>query len=72
MKITPNNPIGIHISKLTDKDVGRWVIYLPKNEIGRIKSWNETFIFVVYHCDGNWSNYQIYTVSTNPRDLEFI
>lgn len=65
----------IKISDLTDKDVGRYVTYIPshgKQELGRIKAWNERFIFVVYSCGDNWINFREYTAaSTRPEDLHF-
>jgi len=64
----------IDINKLTKKDVGRWVIYSNgfKEEEGKIKSWNDVFIFVVYHCDDNWAKYQDYTgCATEERYLAF-
>jgi len=66
----------IDITKLNEDDIGKFVVYeLIKNKlnIGRIKSWNDEFIFVVYHCDGDWANYKDYTgCSTNPDDLSFV
>jgi len=64
----------IDIDKLTKEDVGKCVIYSNgfKEEIGLIKSWNDKFIFVVYHCDGNWDKYQDYTgCATEGRYLTF-
>lgn len=66
--------ILIHLLKETDK--GRWVGYVPafgKSEKGRIKSWNDTTVFVVYKCDGQWWRFQYFTgAATNPADLVFI
>lgn len=65
----------IDIDELDPSDIGRWVKYrgFAHSEIGRIKSWNDRFIFVVYHCNEDWSNYDYYTgAATDPRDLEFI
>jgi hypothetical protein len=63
------------ISDLTPADVGKWVYYIPtcgRPEVGKIKSWNDTFIFVVYKCDDNWDRYQDYTgCATNPGDLVY-
>ena len=62
----------IEISKLTPEDVGKWVIYKTpyKTETGKIKSWNDKNIFVVYKCAGDWDNYKEYTAAaTNPKDL---
>lgn len=64
----------IDINSLTDKDVGKWVIYnsFDKKETGRIKSWNDKWIFVVYNCANEWNNYKNYTgCATDPKDLEF-
>jgi len=65
----------IKIKNLTEKDIGRWVIYDDKvrpPEKGRIKSWNDKYIFVVYKCNGEWDRFQDFTgVATNPADLEF-
>jgi len=66
----------IDITKLTDEDYGRWVVYTPgygAQEKGRIKSWNENWIFVVYKCNFEWDSFQEYTAcSTNPNDLDFV
>lgn len=66
----------IDISKLVKKDVGRFVEYhgsASEREKGRIKSWNEKFIFVVYKCDNQWNRFQDFTgQSTKPEDLYFI
>lgn len=67
----------INISELTSEDVGRWVIYTGSVgviERGKLKSWNDTNIFVVYHANGNWDadHWKDYTgQSTRPEDLEF-
>ena len=63
----------IRIKDLTPDDVGKWVVYNSFNskELGRIKSWNDQFIFVVYKCDGQWLNFTNYTAcATKPEDLE--
>jgi hypothetical protein len=63
----------IKISDLTANDVGKWVRYAPMfraTESGRIKSWNDEYIFVVYYCDNDWDNFQNYTGNaTRPEDL---
>jgi hypothetical protein len=66
----------IPIASLTDADRGRWVIYhaMPGHlERGRIKSWTNQFIYVVFHCpDDQWDNFEDYTAApTRPEDLEF-
>lgn len=59
-------------SELRPEDIGRWVTYWPTGEKGRIKSWNNSFVFVVYRCDDNWSDYANYTAaSTHPAAIEF-
>ena len=63
----------IDISKLTSDDIGSWVEYTPKNERGKIKSWNDSGVFVVYDCAGEWSNFKDYTAAhTRPEDLIFV
>jgi hypothetical protein len=67
----------IDIKKLTKKDIGHWVKYTRPysltREKGKIKSWNNKYIFVVYKCANNWDNYQSYTgIATNPKDLEYL
>jgi len=60
---------------LRKTDARRWVEYCPSagpKEKGRIKSWNERWIFVVYHCGGDWNSFQNYTAAaTEPEDLIF-
>ncbi len=67
---------GISIDCLSGNDIGRWVKYYPSvgpRQTGRIKSWNEKWVFVVYNCDHNFDRYQDYTAATtDPNDLEFI
>lgn len=42
----------IDITQLTDRDIGRGVVYVPghnaKHEDGIIRSWNESYVFVEY------------------------
>ena len=56
------------ITKLTDKDKGRLVIYQPhpanRAELGRITSWNDHYIFVDYNNTGHG-------IATNPANLTF-
>jgi hypothetical protein len=57
----------IEISKLTERDKGREVVYGyrdPEMEFGIISSWNERFIFVKYN--GNQQSQ-----ATKPEDLRF-
>lgn len=65
----------IDIGQLTKADIGKWVLYSDgfKNEKGRIKSWNDKYIFVVYKCANQWDRFWDYTgCATDPEDLCFI
>lgn len=68
----------IDISKLTEEDIGRWVIYtdsMGNPEKGKLKSWNDSGIFVVYNAADNWYGdlWKNYTAAhTRPEDLEFV
>ncbi len=66
----------ILIEELTEEDIGRNVIYtdgVGEKTPGRIKSWNDKWIFVVYHCADDWDNYQDYTgAATDSKDLILI
>ena len=65
----------IDIKELILADIGRWVVYGDgfKKEAGRIKSWNDKYIFVVYKCDNQWHRFQDFTgCATNPKDLTLI
>jgi hypothetical protein len=73
---TPVRAAGIKIDQLTDADVGRWVRYRSwggdKVELGRIKSWNDSGIFVVYNEPARLDGWQNYTAAhTDAQDLEF-
>lgn len=63
------------IEEITKKDIGRFVVYNDgfKTQLGRIKSYNEKFIFVVYHCNNNWDRYKDYTgCATSPENIHFV
>ena len=65
----------IEIKDLKESDIGRWVIYTRPycRQKGRIKSWNDTWIFVVYKCADVWEDYKNYTAAaTDPIELSFI
>lgn len=66
----------IDIKKLNKSDVDRWVEYnngVTYPQIGKIKSWTDKYIFVVYKCDYEWDNYNDYTAAaTMPGELTII
>jgi len=65
----------ISLKDLKREDVGRWVKYSSFNrfEKGKIKSWNDKFVFVVYKCGDQWEKYEEYTAAaTLPQDLDWI
>lgn len=75
-ELPPQKAAGIALSELTPDDVGRWVTYRSsggdKVEPGRIKSWNDSGVFVVYGQAAFWDAWQEYTAAhTRPEDLEF-
>lgn len=65
----------IDIKKLTQKDIGKWVVYhgCNRDEYGKIKSFSDKYVFVVYESPGkDMSRFQDYTgVATKPEDLDF-
>ena len=66
----------IDTKKLTESDKGRFVIYRHKysySVIGKIRSWQNNYIYVVYNCDDDWDNYMNYTAAaTDCLLLDFI
>jgi len=67
----------IEIRKLDEaNDVGRWVVYRPDHgvpQVGKIKSWNDLWIFVVYKCADEWERFYDYTAeATDPEKLQFV
>ena len=61
----------MNIKTMRKSHVGRFVKYLPTGEMGRIKSWNDSYIFVVFNCDDSWYDYEKYTAqSCLPSDLK--
>jgi len=65
----------IDIRQLTDEDIGRYVFYtngVGNKEMGRVKSWNYKWVFVVYNCADEWDDFTNYTAAaTDPADLEW-
>ena len=46
---------------------------VASRERGRLKSYNDTTIYVVFNCGDQWDNYQNYTgQGCDPTDLTFI
>ena len=65
----------IQLGNLSKNDIGRWVEYCSpySSEQGRIKSWNDKWVFVVYKCDDDWDNFKNYTgCATSPDELNFL
>ena len=49
------------------------MLYKPKGEIGRVKSANDKWVFVVYNCDSQWERFEDYTAAaTDPNDLRIL
>ena len=66
----------MEIEDLVPADIGAWVEFTKSHqldpEVGRIKSWNDKFIFVVFKCCNDWDNYMDYTgCSCRPEDLSY-
>lgn len=66
----------ICINDLKEEDIGKKVVYINgvgERQLGILKSWNDTWIFVVYNCGGDWENFKNYTAAaTKPTDLEWV
>jgi hypothetical protein len=66
---------GIEINQLGPESIGKWVEYRGGAGMvarGRIKSWNDRVVFVVYRCAGEWSQFKDFTAAaTDPADLTF-
>jgi len=64
----------IKIEELNKYDLGKFVRYDSQFNpgYGKIKSWNEHCIFVVFQCGDDWDKYRDYTgQSVSPLDLTF-
>lgn len=63
-------------TKTDEYIIGEWVIYCDRGlrqELGRVKSFNATYVFVVFNCDCNWNNYTDYTAQAcYPTKLEAV
>ncbi len=71
-----NPPIQCPQCKGAGKElIGTWVEYAGHNttEKGRIKSFNDKWIFVVFHCDDKWDDFRNYTAAAcAPESITFI
>lgn len=65
----------IVLGSLTKADIGKWVEYSSHNttEKGRIKSFNDKWIFVAFNCADDWDNFRNYTAAAcAPESITFI
>ncbi len=66
----------IQLGRLQEKDKGRWVSYSPRvgqSEDGRLKGWNDKWVFVVYRMAAKAPNWTEFTAAaSNPDDLDWI
>ena len=66
----------IDIKDVTMNDIGRWVRFTYQHgetQDGRLKQFNRKYLFIVFKCDGKWSEYRDYTSeSCEPESCEFI
>ena len=63
------------LDSVTKADIGQWVEYADHNttEKGRIKSFNDKWVFVVFHCDDKWDDFRNYTAAAcAPESITFI
>lgn len=62
--------------KTSDFKKGNWVVYdtpNAQNELGRVKRFNEDWVFVVFHCDCEWAKFTDYTAAAcHPGRLTII
>jgi hypothetical protein len=64
----------IEIEKLDPGAIGQWVVYIggAQGERGRIKSWNDEVIFVIYGPAAEADDWHVADAkATNPIDLVF-
>ena len=63
----------IQIKGLGPQDVGKWVEYrggAGETERGRITSWTDKYVRVVYRCDNQWRRFQDFTGCANDPSGE--
>lgn len=65
----------IDAKQLTAAHIGTWVVYEGfggEREVGKIKSFDAENVWVVYKCDGRWTDYKNFTgQNTSPAQLRF-
>jgi hypothetical protein len=63
------------LSDVSMLNIGQWVTYkggAGDTALGRIKSFNDKFIFVVFKCANDWKRFEGYTAAgCKPEDLTF-
>jgi len=64
------------IKELHNEDLGKWIIYTPNNERGKIKTFDNKnkVAWIVYRCNNNWDldHWKDYTAeATKYNDLSF-
>lgn len=68
--------MAIDHTKLSYRHLGNWVRFDQQHgesRFGRLKTWNEKYVFVVFSCGGDWDNWHNYTgQSCNPDDCAFV
>jgi hypothetical protein len=66
----------IRIEDLRPDQIGAWVNYVRENrepQRGRVKYWNQRFVFVVFDCANQWDRFTDFVAAPmNPEDLEFV
>ena len=56
------------IKDLKQSDIGRFVIYTPNGDLGRITSFSDKWVNVVYRCNHDWEDYRNYTANSTKRE----
>lgn len=64
--LEPGNKVHYVAAHLKNEPLSKYNV-----ENGIVKRVTDAGVFVVYHCGGEWSNYENYTAAcTNPEDLK--
>jgi hypothetical protein len=68
--------MSIRIDDLGPDQIGAWVNYIratSEPRKGRIKYWNQRFVFVVFDCANQWDRFTDFVAApTNPEDLDLV